>query len=161
MLKEMGRGIRDVKIEFQNPIVVSQRLDEGILLPENFTNPKKAIEEYYPDGAYGYSEVLPMVIKFERPLQLSHVYLKQHRAPNFYLKSSIGTFNVQGFLSGRLALNATLFVGNTIWKQYSPQEFLILDTLVIPPGMDIDNLLLQVDMSSEEFLIAWQNTKKP
>jgi hypothetical protein len=60
-----------------------------------------------------------------------------------------------------LALNATLFLGNTIWKQYSPQEYLILDTLVIPPGMDIDNILLQVDMSSEEFLIALQNARRP
>jgi hypothetical protein len=86
MLKEMGRGVRDVKLEFVNPIVVSQRHDEGMVMPENFTNPKKAFEEYYPDGAYGYSPVMPMIVKFERPLQLTHMYLKMHRAPNFYLK---------------------------------------------------------------------------
>lgn len=68
MLKEMGKGVRDVKLEFVNPIVVSQRLDEGMVMPENFTNPKKAFEEYYPDGAYGYSPVMPMIVKFERPL---------------------------------------------------------------------------------------------
>jgi hypothetical protein len=101
-----------------------------------------------------------MVINFHRPLQISHLYLKAHRAPNFYLKNNHGIFNVQGFLGDRLALNATIYTNNQIWKQYSPQEYLILDKLIIPAGMDIDNLMLQVDMHSEEFLIAMQSGRK-
>lgn len=67
---------------------------------------------------------------------------------------------MQGFLSGKLVLNATIMAGNTQWKQYSPQDFLILDKLVIPPGMDMDNLLLRVDMHSEEYLFELQNARK-
>jgi len=52
-----------------------------------------------------------------------------------------------------MVLNATVMADNLQWKQYSPQEFLILDKLVIPPGMDMDNLLLQVDMHSEEYYL--------
>ena len=83
-----------------------------------------------------------------------------HRAPNFYLKNSFGIFPIQGFLNGNLALNATVYTSNQQWKQYSPQEYLVLDKLVIPPGMAIDNLMLQVDMFSEEFLITMQNARK-
>ncbi len=41
-----------------------------------------------------------------------------------------------------------------------PNEYLIIDKLVIPPGMDMDNLVLQVDMFSEEYLIKLQNMRK-
>lgn len=37
---------------------------------------------------------------------------------------------------------------------------MVLDRLVIPPGMDVDNLILQVDMNSEEYLINDQLKRK-
>lgn len=55
MVKEMGKGIRDIQLSFENPIIISQRLDEGLLTPQNFTSPKKAFEEYYPEGSFAYS----------------------------------------------------------------------------------------------------------
>lgn len=68
MVSEMGRGIRTVKIAFENPVIVSQRFDEGLVKIEQFQNPKKAYEEFYPEGSFAYSQVLPMVLRFERPL---------------------------------------------------------------------------------------------
>jgi hypothetical protein len=76
MVKEMGKGIRDIELSFENPITVSRRHDEGLLTPANFTNPKKAQEEDYPEGAFGYSQILPMTINFHRPLQFASVFLK-------------------------------------------------------------------------------------
>jgi len=44
--------------------------------------------------------------------------------------------------------------------QYLPTQFLVLDRLVVPPGMAMDNLVLQVDMNSEEYLIQEQGKRK-
>ena len=33
MVKEMGKGVRHVEMSFENPIVISQRQDEGLLTP--------------------------------------------------------------------------------------------------------------------------------
>jgi hypothetical protein len=160
MVKEMGSGIRAVEIRFDEPIMVTQRLDEGLLTLQNFSNPSGAEKDYYPDGAFGYTQVVPMALNFGRPLMLESVYLKQHRAPNFYLKNAVGLFNVKGFLENKLVLNATIQAGNLQWKQYLPADILVLDRLVIPPGMDMDNLILQVDMNSEEYLIKEQKKRK-
>ena len=94
-----------------------------------------------------------MAMNFGRPLVLESLYLKEHRQPSFYLKNAVGLFNVNGFLENKLVLNVTIQAGNLQWKQYIPSDFLVLDRLVIPPGMDMDNLILQVDMNSEEYLI--------
>jgi len=94
-----------------------------------------------------------MVINFESPIEFGSVYLKQHRAPNFYLKSSIGKYEIHGYFQGRTVLNATILAGNTVWKQYSPSDHLVLDKLVIHAGLDIDNLLLKVDSPSLDYLI--------
>lgn len=160
MVKEMGNGIRTVSIWFDEPIIVTQRLDEGLLTLQNFTNPAQAEKDYYPDGAFGYTLNVPMALNFGRPLVLESVYLKQHRSPNFYLKNAVGLFNIKGFLHGKVVLNATIQAGNLQWKQYIPSDYLVLDRLVIPPGMDMDNLILQVDMNSEEYLITDQKKRK-
>lgn len=92
MLKDMGKGVRSIELSFENPIIISQRFDEELLTPANFTNPKQAEQDEYPEGSFGYSQVLPMVIHFHRPLTFSSVYLKQHRAPNYYKRSSVDVF---------------------------------------------------------------------
>lgn len=153
MVKEMGSGIRDVQIYFENPIVVTQRQDEGLLGPDDFVSPNVANKEEYPSGSFGYSQSIPMSMRFPRPLQLHSLYLKQHRSADHYLNNSAGIYNIQGFLESRLVLNVTILANNLIWRQYLPSEFLIVDRLVLPPGLDIDNLLLQVDMNSEEYYI--------
>ena len=38
MVKEMGKGIREIEIWFDYPITVTQRFDEGLLTHKNFTN---------------------------------------------------------------------------------------------------------------------------
>lgn len=68
MVKEMGSGIRDVQIYFENPIVVTQRQDEGLLGPDDFVSPNVAIREEYPSGSFGYSQSIPMSMRFPRPL---------------------------------------------------------------------------------------------
>ena len=55
MVKEMGKGLRSTDLSFDNPIIVTRRYDELLLGPANFTNYKKAVEEDYPDGPFGYS----------------------------------------------------------------------------------------------------------
>ena len=64
----MGKGIRDVELSFENPIIISQRFDEGLLTPNNFTNPRAAVQDEYPEGSFGYSQIKPMTINFHRPL---------------------------------------------------------------------------------------------
>ena len=39
---------------------------------------------------------------------------------NYYLKKSIGVFEVYGLLKGKMVLNATVMAENTQWKKYSP-----------------------------------------
>ena len=47
----------------------------------------------------------------------------------------------------------TIMASNIVWKQYGPSDFLVLDRLVIPAGVDIDNLLLKIDSPSLDYLI--------
>ena len=91
---------------------MTRRLDEGLLTLQNLSNPAQAEQDYYPDGAFGYSQEVPMAMNFDRPLVLKSVYLKQHRAPSFYLKNNIGLFNVKGFFQNKVVLNATIYGGN-------------------------------------------------
>jgi hypothetical protein len=64
----MGKGIDEVEIIFNNPIVVSSRQDEGLVTVSNFTHPKKAMEDSYPDGAFAYSQILSMDMNFRKPV---------------------------------------------------------------------------------------------
>ena len=43
---------------------------------------------------------------------------------------------------------------------YTPQDDLVVDKLIFPPGMDVDSLLLGIDMNSEEAMIQAQNLRK-
>lgn len=153
----MGSGIRDVQIYFENPIIVTQRQDEGLFGPDDFESASVAIKEEYPSGSFGYSQATPMSMRFHRPLQLHSMYIKQHRSADHYLNNSAGIYYIQAFLEDKLVLNVTIFANNLIWRQYLPTDFLIIDRLVLPPGLDIDNLMLQVDMNSQEYHIPLQN----
>ena len=42
----------------------------------------------YPEGAYAYSQLMPMSIKFERPLKLHSLYLKKHRDSQYWAKET-------------------------------------------------------------------------
>ena len=160
MIEDGGQGTSDLHVRFRNPILVSQRYDEGLITIHNFTHPKKAMEDGYPEGAFGYSPILPMDMNFHKPVQFHSVYLKKHRSSDFYRKNSVGTFEVLAYLNNRLVLNATLMASSNQWKHYSPHESLIVDRLVLAPGLDIDNLLTGVDIRSEESLIDIQNKRK-
>ena len=46
------------------------------------------------------------------------------------------------------------------WKHYSVHESLIIDRIVLAPGVDIDNLLVGVDFGSVEDLIETQNRRR-
>lgn len=39
MVRDMGRGVKDVEVIFENPIIVTSRQDEHSILPEHFTRP--------------------------------------------------------------------------------------------------------------------------
>ena len=55
MIREMGKGLKAAYLYFDNPIIITTRKDELLMGPANFTNPKKAREDEYPDGPFGYS----------------------------------------------------------------------------------------------------------
>jgi len=91
-----------------------------------------------------------MVLNFERPVKLVSVFLKKHRDMNFYLKKSGIVTEVQTYFQGHLTMNASIIVYNDMWKLYAPQEELLMDKLVIPAGIDMDNLLIDVSETSVE-----------
>jgi len=64
----MGKGIDEVEIMFKNPIIVSTRYDEDLVTLSNFTHPKKAMEDSFPEGAFAYSPILPMDMHFRKPV---------------------------------------------------------------------------------------------
>ena len=49
---------------------------------------EQAKKSFYPNGTFAYSQAQPVVIKFPRPVHLDFVYLKKHRAPDFFTKKS-------------------------------------------------------------------------
>ena len=63
---------------------------EELIQLENLTEIETAKKEHYPTGAFAYSQILPTMITFPRPVQIQKIYLKQHRAPHYYLKKSMG-----------------------------------------------------------------------
>lgn len=153
MIRDMGKGNRDIEIVFGNPIIVTQRYDEGLATLENFTHPKAAENDYYPEGAFGYSATLPSILRFQHPVEFHAIWLKKHRSSEFYLKNSAANYLISGYLGGKLVLQAQVLASSILWKHYQPHETLIIDLLVIPPGVDFDNLLVGVDMGSEELMI--------
>jgi hypothetical protein len=61
---------------------------EELVTVENLTEKALADRQFYPNGTFAYSQIGPAVLRFPRPIQLHSIFLKQHRAPNFYLKKS-------------------------------------------------------------------------
>ena len=55
MVKEMGKGVREIELWFDYPLTVTQRFDEGLLTHQNFTNQKVIENDQYPDGAFAYT----------------------------------------------------------------------------------------------------------
>jgi hypothetical protein len=101
-----------------------------------------------------------MIIRFKHPYKLHSMWLKKHRDSQFWNAHSQQDFNVVGKLNDKVALNVTISADNHVWRQYQPYETLVLDQLIIPPGMDLDNLFLSVDSNSDEYHIKLQNLKK-
>jgi hypothetical protein len=122
MVKDMGGGNREVEIRFDDPIIITSRRDEGLLTPKNFSHPQVAYNEDYPDGAFAYSLNVPMALNFPRPLHFESIYLKAHRDPKFFQKSTIVPFNVQAFLGNQLVMNVTIHASSLVWKKYMPQN---------------------------------------
>ena len=50
-------GMVELKILFDNPYVISQRMDEFTLHPSFFLKPSVAISEGYPQKAFVYSQL--------------------------------------------------------------------------------------------------------
>jgi len=117
------------------------------------THPKTALDDHYPEGAYGYTLIDSMIMNFKKPVQLHSMYLKKHRSTEFYLKNSVTNFIIEGHLNGKQVMTAFVQAFSNQWKMYTPKDDLIVDQLIFPPGMDIDNLLLGIDMNSEESMI--------
>jgi len=84
MIKDMGNGVKDVIINFENPILITQRNSETFLINSNFSNQESLMTERYPIGAFAYSQLNPMIIKFDRPVKLISMYLKMHRHSEFW-----------------------------------------------------------------------------
>jgi len=55
MEKDMGQGVTKIVIEYDEPLIITSRFDEGIMAPENFSVPEQAINDDYPKGAYAYT----------------------------------------------------------------------------------------------------------
>lgn len=45
MMKEMGKGIKTLTIRFDEPIIITQRQDEGLVTVDHFIKPKIAIKD--------------------------------------------------------------------------------------------------------------------
>lgn len=127
----------------------------------DFTESEKRLAEksYYPDGTFAYSMIGPSIISFPFPVQFDHIFLKQHRAPNFYLKKSYGQHVVHGYLGEKLVLSSTVVLFSNMWKQFIPSENgVIIDRLVIPSMIDFDSLLVHID-NLQSYHIAEQSKK--
>jgi len=59
-----------------------------------------------------------------------------------------------------MVLNATIMASSNQWKHYSAHESLVIDRIVMTPGLDVDNLLVGVNLGSVEDLIETQNRRR-
>jgi hypothetical protein len=58
-------------------------------------------------------------------------------------------FKVQAFLKGDLVMEADGTANNLEWKQYLASENLIIDNLVLSPGLDLDNLEISIEANMD------------
>ena len=118
MVRDMPQGIKDVVITFENPIIISTRRDVNTQTLLDLAKPESAIRDEYPEGAYGYSQLKPIVMKFERPLRLRSFFLKKHRDSQYWANETMGLAPVIGYYDGKVVLNATIMAHSLIWKNY-------------------------------------------
>jgi hypothetical protein len=117
-----GRN-RMIIVEFETPVILTQQMFEDQVTLENLTEKTLADRSYYPNGTYAYSMSREgAVLKFMRPIQLHYMYLKQHRAPSYYMKKSYGHHEVKGYLGEKLVMQGTVVLFSNLWKQFSPSE---------------------------------------
>jgi hypothetical protein len=82
---------------------------------------------------------------FNRPMKLVSLFLKEHRSPNFYLHTSTGMYWMKAYLKDTLVLEIAFQAFNTEWKMYQPYESLIVDRVILAPGLDVDNMVIQIE----------------
>lgn len=71
---------------------------EELMNPSDLIEKELAKKNFFPSGTFAYSQAIPVTIKFPRPVQLSYIYLKKHRAADFYVTKSIIIFKIFDFL---------------------------------------------------------------
>ena len=98
----MGPNVGEMIIYFEQPVIVTQRTDE-MLLDSDLYHMHPDMD--FPSGPFGYTQSTENIMSFNRPMKLVSIYLKQHRSPNFYLKTSSAMFWMQAFFQGEMVLD--------------------------------------------------------
>ena len=84
--------------------------------PSFFLKPSVVESEGYPKQAFIYSQLHPLVMRFEEPLRIYSFYMKKHRSSEFYKQEYEDSINVRAYLDDKLVLNATGDGHNIVWK---------------------------------------------
>ena len=138
----MGQGLDAVEITFDQPIIISQRQDEHQISINHLLHPKEARKENFPEGAFAYTQLYPMIFNFKRPYKLMGLYLKMHRDSQFWNKETEQFFTIKGYLKGEEVLTFNVHANNRMWSKFDLHVHVFLDKLVVPAGMDVDNVEL-------------------
>lgn len=105
-------------------------------------DPENAMKDGFPKTSFSYSQMTPMSIRFKKPYNLQYFWMKKHRDSQYWNKADRDTFHVTAYRHGKLLLNATIVADTLHWRKYSPTESLVIDHIVFPPGVDVDNLFI-------------------
>jgi len=115
----------------------------------------------FPRGTYAYSTAKDIVIRIDKPVQLNQIYIKKHRASEFWNSKStnsctlicigVGTASFEAFLDGKHVIHENIIVLSDAWVQLIPDYPTPITKIAISAGVDIDSILFSRDTLTSHF----------
>jgi len=91
----------EIEVSFDNQVILSQ-----LEMPEHRTNNEAKKSEYnYPGTTYAYSANGPMIIRFNKSVQVKHFWLRVHRPSEYYLRFKVLVERIKCYHLGQIVID--------------------------------------------------------
>ena len=99
---------------------------------------------FLPENTYAYTSKTPLIVQFDKEVNIESFWIRLHRSPKAYIERSEGTRLVQVYLNSNVVAETTFLLTSTEWVLIKPVGSIPIvgDTLYIQEKTDLDSLVV-------------------
>ena len=97
---------------------------------------------FLPSDTYAYTTKQPLIVQFDKEVNIESFWVRLHRSPKAYIERSEGTRLIQVYHNSNVVAETTFLLTSTEWVLIKPvgTSTIIGDTLYIEERTDFDSL---------------------